>query len=409
VPPTPENVGDKHGWSPNLVWSLVVLVCGLGCEGSSAQRHARTVSPALTQSAVSHYAALAFLNYRDAAQAARTLATTVDAFVNDPSRASLEAARKAWLAAREPYLQSEVFRFYEGPIDQVEMFINPWPIDESYVESAEVGETRGIIDDLGTYPVLTRQTLLSLNEKQGETSISTGFHVIELLLWGRDTNTEGPGNRSHADYLQTGDGAPRAARRGTYLKLASELLAEQLEQVRDAWEGGRGDNYRAQFLATPVEQGLEKLLKGLATLSGGELTGERLTVAYETKDQENEHSCFSDNTHRDLIGDILGIQNVCTGRYVGTHGEVSEGVGLCELVAEIDPALASTLRRQIAESLRRASLIPVPFDQTIVGLDATPGRRAIRDTLDALQAQNRSLSKVAVLLGASVPVASVSR
>ena len=54
---------------------------------------------------------------------------------------------------------------------------------------------------------------------------------------------------------------------------------------------------------------------GVAKLSGPELSGERMTVPYETKNQENEHSCFSDSTQRDLWANALGVQNVCLGRY----------------------------------------------------------------------------------------------
>lgn len=386
-----------------------MLLSLAACTPSEAESKPRTVSPAVSQSALAHYATLAFLSYRDAAEAARALSQKLDAFVSAPTQESLAEARTAWLAAREPYLQTEVFRFYDGPIDRVEMYVNPWPIDESYVDSSDLGTDTGIINDVATYPVISKELLLSLNEKQGETSISTGYHVIEFLLWGRDTNPNGPGARSHLDYLSEGERAPIAARRGAYLKVAGALLTEQLEQVRDAWRSDRRDNYRAQFLKAPREESLRRILKGLGTLSGSELAGERLTVAYETKDQENEHSCFSDNTHRDVLGDALGMQNLCLGRHLGTKGEASKGVGLCQVIGEVDPQLAVQVEEQIAETVRLAGLIPAPFDQAILGSDTTPGRRAISKTLEALHVLNGTLSKVTVKLGVSVPNVSARR
>ena len=67
------------------------------------------------------------------------------------------------------------------PIDRVEGFVNSWPIDENYVESAS-GQGTGIIDGAGSYPELSAPLITSLNEKEGEKNVSTGFHVIEFLL-----------------------------------------------------------------------------------------------------------------------------------------------------------------------------------------------------------------------------------
>ncbi len=95
-------------------------------------------------------------------------------------------------------------------------------------------------------------------------------------------------------------------------------------------------------------------MKGLGSLSGGELFGERLTVAYETRSQENEHSCFSDNTHEDLRFDTVGIQNVCLGRYA----DVVRGVGLSELVRGASAALAAELEQDVAACCRRRGRDP---------------------------------------------------
>ena len=91
----------------------------------------------------------------------------------------------------------------------------------------------------------------------------------------------------------------------------------------------------------------------MGTLSGGELTGERLSVAFDTKDQEDEHSCFSDNTPADLYNNALGIQNVYLGRY-GT----TDGVGLDELVAAVDPKLDEKMKQRMTASLAAIQAIP---------------------------------------------------
>ncbi|PGH37557.1 MAG: hypothetical protein CRN43_20480, partial [Candidatus Nephrothrix sp. EaCA] len=48
----------------------------------------------------------------------------------------MEDAKKAWLAAREPYMQTEIGRFYDGPIDgeKGDGVLNSWPLDEGYID-----------------------------------------------------------------------------------------------------------------------------------------------------------------------------------------------------------------------------------------------------------------------------------
>jgi len=172
-------------------------------------------------------------------------------------------------------------------------------------------------------------------------------------------------------------------------------LVENLASVDAAWHG----EYRAAFLARPPEQALALAVKGLGSLSGGELLGERLTVAYETRSQENEHSCFSDNTHEDLRLDTVGIQNVCQGRY----GDAVRGLGLSELVRGVNPALGDELERDVAAAVAAVSAIPPPFDQAILGDDTAPGRAAIQRAMLALGSEADAFAKVASALSLRLP------
>ncbi|HEV8547749.1 MAG TPA: imelysin family protein, partial [Polyangiaceae bacterium] len=136
-------------------------------------------------------------------------------------------------------------------------------------------------------------------------------------------------------------------------------------------------------------------LKGMGALSGPELGGERLTVAYETRAQENEHSCFSDNTVSDLADDALGIDNVCAGRYERTEGEAVHGTGLCDAVAAHEPALGERLRENVGASLAKLRAIPAPFDRAIQGDDGAPGRVAVQAAITALETQANTLAAIA--------------
>jgi len=357
--------------------------------------------PALQRAVVAHHARLVHAAYEDSRMAAEGLQRAVAAFLAAPGAERLAAARAAWLAARVPYLQTEVCRFYDGPIEEVEAFVNAWPMDEGLIDYVVGQPQAGVVNSPKEFPRLTKELLLSLNEKEGEKNISVGFHAIEFLLWGQDTDTKGPGHRPWQDYDPAKATAAHSpvARRREYLRLTCELLVAHLRQVEQAWAPGRADNFRGQFVTQPPAQSLTLILKGAGTLAGPELSGERLTVAYETKEQEDEHSCFSDNTHHDFIYDALGLENVWLGRYRRTSGEVISGPGLRDLLQRVAAPLAEKLTAQAAAGVAAARAIPAPFDQAILGPDTAPGRQAVKQAIGAFRALSDSIAKAGAALG----------
>ena len=233
--------------------------------------------PANAGAAVQTYARIVRASYEDSLTRARDLDTALQAFTAGPSATTLGSARTAWLAAREPYLQTEVYRFYDGPIDNPtdgpEGLINAWPLDEAYIDYVEGDTSAGIIND--TSVTIDAATLESLNEQGGEENIATGYHAIEFLLWGQDRRNDGPGDRPHTDYLTDGSGtASNQARRGQYLSAVSSLLLEDLEQLEDAWAPSTPSNYRASFESAEPKEALRRILTGLIVLSGFETGGE---------------------------------------------------------------------------------------------------------------------------------------
>ncbi|MBP7564504.1 MAG: iron-regulated protein [Burkholderiaceae bacterium] len=358
---------------------------------------AASQSQALTnQAVVRQYAALVHANYDDALKGAQTLQKSIASFIARPSDEGLKTARRAWLDAREAYGQTEAFRFYGGPIDDEdgpEGRINAWPMDESYVDYVEGAPDAGIINDRKVQ--ITKKRLSELNERDGEENIATGWHAIEFLLWGQDLSDTGPGDRSFEDFV---DGKrPNADRRRQYLRVVTELLVDDLRTVARAWAPGQ-KNYRASF-ERGGQESLRKMLVGLGSLSRGELAGERLEVALASQDQEDEHSCFSDNTHRDAVTNALGIQNVWLGRYTRTDGSVVAGPSLRDLVAARNPVLAERTTQQIARSVTAAEAIPAPFDQAILGDRDARGRALIQQTIDSLTQQSKDLVEAANAIG----------
>ena len=367
------------------------LATAIALSGIAA--HAQAVD---AKSVVLNYANLVYANYSDVLATAQILRKAVTAFVAAPSPQGLEDAKKAWLAAREFYGQTEVFRFYSGPIDDdkgPEGRLNAWPLDESYIDSVVGKPNAGIVNNLKVK--INKANLAKLNERGGEENIAAGWHAIEFLLWGQDLSETLPGQRPFEDYV---DGkAPNADRRRAYLVTVTELLIDDLSFLVKAWTPS-AKNYRATFEQGGI-QSVRKIIVGMGSLSRGELAGERLEVAMNTQDKEDEHSCFSDNTHRDVVANAQGIENVWLGSYKRLDGSTLQGASLKDLLAAKNASLADKVSKQIAQSVAAANAIQAPFDREIVGDKNAPGRIRVQKTIDSLVQQSKDITEAAAALG----------
>ena len=376
-----------------LAIALVPILAFAGCTESGG-------GDDLKASIVETYAAGAHASYNRSLTSAKTLDAAIDRFIAEPTQVRLDAAKRAWLLARDDYGVTEIYRFYEGPIDNEtdgpEGLINAWPLDESYIDYVEGDMGAGIINKPDEFPTIDADLIISLNEEGGEENVSTGWHAIEFLLWGQDMNEYGPGYRPVEDYTVN----ENAERRKQYLAVTSNVLLGHLQDMVDAWAPGT-NNYRSQFVSKDSDEALTDIITGIGEMSRGELAGERMNVAYEERSQEDEHSCFADNTNADIIANALGVQRV----YLGEYGDVS-GPGIKDLIATEDEDLAESLAAEINRSVTLARSIPTPFDSLLKeGLpDSDQGRRAVLDTIVSLENQTDTIVSAAEMVGITISV-----
>jgi len=399
--------------------ALAAGVTAAACGGALAQG---TPSAADKRAVINAYADIAKAGYEDSLATARVLKTRVDALLKAPSEKTLKAAREAWLAARVPYQQTEAFRFGNKIVDDWEGKVNSWPLDEGlidYVSRDYVGAksknplyAANVIANpkitLGSKTIdathITKKLLSeTLHESGGvEANVATGYHVIEFLLWGQDLNGTGPGAgaRPASDYSTAKCTNGNCGRRADYLRVAAELLLDDLAWMPGQW-GAKGPA-RLALLKDP-DAGLAAMLKGLGSLSYGELAGERMKLGLMLHDPEEEHDCFSDNTHNSHYYDLMGIRNVYTGRYVRTNGSVVSGPALADLVARVDPALDKEVRARLADSeaamarLKTRAETKERYDQ-MIGKGNAAGNKVVQDAIDGLTRQTRALEKVVTRL-----------
>ncbi|MCU7650591.1 imelysin family protein [Pseudomonas piscis] len=392
---------------------------------ATAAGDAAKLDEAAAKAVVAHYADMVFAVYSDSESTAKNLQSAIDAFLAKPDDQTLAAAKAAWVAARVPYLQSEVFRFGNTIIDDWEGQVNAWPLDEGLIDYVDKsyehalgnpGANANIIanteirigEDKIDVKDITPEKLASLNELGGaEANVATGYHAIEFLLWGQDLNGTGPGAgaRPASDYLQ-GAGATGGhnERRRAYLKAVTQLLVNDLEEMVGNWKPDVTDNYRATLEAEPAETGLRKMLFGMGSLSLGELAGERMKVSLEANSPEDEQDCFSDNTHNSHFYDAKGIRNVYLGEYTRVDGTKMTGASLSSLVAKADPAADATLKADLAATEAKIQVMVdhankgEHYDQLIAAGNES-GNQIVRDAIAALVKQTGSIEQAAGKLG----------
>ncbi|WP_085528190.1 imelysin family protein [Maritimibacter sp. HL-12] len=367
------------------------------------------------------YANIAQAGYADSLTTARALSDAVDALIADPSAETLAAARAAWVAARVPYQQTEVYRFGNPIVDDWEGKVNAWPLDEGLIDYVASDYVLSDENEFAALNIIanpsftiageevdaseiTPELIEGLHELDGiEANVATGYHAIEFLLWGQDLNGTGPGagDRPHTDYA-AGDACTggNCDRRAAYLRAATDLLISDLEEMEANWaEGGAAREAVMQDEAA----GLSAMLTGMGSLSYGELAGERMRLGLMLGDPEEEHDCFSDNTHWSHYYDGLGIQNVYHGRYTRIDGSVVEGPSLADIAAEADPALDTEMAAKLDATVAALGAISqaaeggFAYDQ-MLAMGNAEGEALIMGGVNALIDQTRSIERIVAAL-----------
>jgi putative iron-regulated protein len=369
------------------------------------------------------YADSAQAGYTDSLDTARTLKLAVDSFLAKPTNDNLRGARAAWIAARIPYMQTEAYRFGNAIVDDWEGRVNSWPLDEGLMDyvSSSYG-TESAENALYTANVIANKTLIiggkkldaskitkelladHLQEAGGvEANVATGYHAVEFLLWGQDLNGTGPGNgnRPASDYDLKKCTHGNCARRADYLRTVTDLLVDDLAWMAAQW--APGGEARKHLIDGSDEAGLTAIMTGLGSLSYGELAGERMKLGLMIHDPEEEHDCFSDNTHASHFFDALGIRNVYLGTYRRADRSLVSGPSISDLVKAKSPEVDAEVRAKLdatmdaMNTLYLRALATESYDQ-MIGEGNDEGNAVVQHAIDALLDQTKSLERAVATL-----------
>ena len=318
-------------------------------------------------------------------------------------------------------MQTEAYRFGNPIVDSWEGRVNAWPLDEGLIDY--VAEAYGSDNPENEFYAaniiantslkvagktvdaskITPKLIRSLHEAGGvEANVASGYHAIEFLLWGQDLNgTEaGAGNRPATDYDLKACTNGNCDRRAAYLSTVTDMLIEDLAWMTEQW-GAKGE--ARTFVTRDEKAGLTSIFTGLGSLSYGELAGERMKLGLMIHDPEEEHDCFSDNTHNSHYGDVAGIRNVYLGSYTRTDGSVVSGPSVSDLVKAKSPETDAQVKAAIDNSLAKMQALVdrartvEAYDQ-MIGLDNPDGNAVIQAGIDALIAQAKELERAIAVL-----------
>jgi putative iron-regulated protein len=372
-----------------------------------------------------HYADLAHAMYEDALITAKDLQKAVDTFIAGPTEANLAKAREAWVAARHPYQQTEAYRFGNAIVDDWEGKVNAWPLDEGLIDyvhksygsesdenpfyTANVianeklvisGQT---IDASQITKELLAETLHEIDEI--ESNVATGYHAIEFMLWGQDLNGTGPGagNRKASDFDVKNCTSGHCDRRAAYLKAATDHTVDELTWMTAQWE--KDGAARKALTADGEKAGIAIILTGMGSLTYGELAGERMKLGVMLHDPEEEHDCFSDNTHWSHYNDALSVKNVYTGTYTRVDGSKVSGPSVSDLVKAKDSEADTKLRNSLDYTMDKMQVLVdsaekdgVAYDQ-LLAEGNTEGNQKVMDAVFALVAQTKQIENAVAVLG----------
>jgi putative iron-regulated protein len=374
---------------PYIFFSVTVLFIVGGCVekgcidpaalnyNASAERDDQSCeygdkNSALKDSILVNHANIASALYADALLSSVALDSAISKFMALPTDDGFSKAKLAWRNAHASFMLCEALRYSNGPIDDdryLYNYIGDWPIQPNIIDYT-VSSKKGIINNPSLLQTISGSELIEYGNSRAE--LTTGFHVIEFLLWGEDTSDVSaliPGLRPFTDYDLTDTMVLNASRRNLYLKECSKLLVSQLSDLEQDWQALTLFNYRSEFVALNSSVGLKNILRGLALTASEEIAEKAMINPIKSRDPMDEISVFSDNSQIDIVAAVNGLQIIYNGEHAKSAQTIAPGTSIHDLMLIVDPALEEQVQLKLTELTESVATIPTPFDWQIAQED----------------------------------------
>ncbi|WOD39606.1 imelysin family protein [Nodosilinea sp. E11] len=285
-------------------------------------------------------------NYQQLTQRSGDLSEAIATFRQTPTEATLADARRAWLATRQPWEQSEAFAFGPAASLGLDAELDDWPLNETDVLAV-----------LNSDNALTPDYVATLQTSQ------KGFHAIAFLLFG--TNADKPLSaftERELDYL--------TAIGPVFDATANALLLSWTEGI-DGYPAYREEFVKAgessgayltvQDAGEEIVQGILGILDELGNVKMGEALASQNPFLLESR--------FAQHSLQDFADNLRSAQNAYLGQFPASN---SQGRGLQTFVASVDPALDAEIQAQMQVAQGAIAAIPGPIEITLCDPSARP-------------------------------------
>ena len=319
--------------------------------------------------------------YSDLKAKNSALYQAVVAFGDAPSNANFQAICNAWLAAREPWEQSEAFLF--GPVADygLDPNMDSWPLDQEAIVKMLESQQWNDMKWTGDYDEDDDAIAAAQNVR--------GFHTLEFLAF-RDgksrtlTDTAADGEAANAVY-----NAANATAWAQYMRNTAQLLVDDVTTLCDAWNNG----YAAKFKShnggdfTSGLSCIEQLIDGCIDIAG-EVGQAKIGDPYDlyksgktTEALYAVESWYSWHSRDDYTNNIYSIRNAYFGSRDGSINKNS----LSTLVAKYNATLDADVKAAIKDAADAIQAIPQPFRNNIDSKEAQTAMDACAELSDILE------------------------
>ena len=319
--------------------------------------------------------------YSDLKEKNSDLYLSVVDFGNAPSDAKFQAICDAWLAAREPWEQSEAFLF--GPVADfgLDPNMDSWPLDQEAIVNTLKSQQWNDMTWSGDYDEDDEAIAAAQNVR--------GFHTLEFLAF-RDgkarTLTDQAASDNAADYVYNETNATAWAQ---YMRNTAQLLVDDVTLLCNEWE----DSYANEFKKhnggdfTSGLSCIEQLIDGCIDIAG-EVGGAKIGEPYDlymsgkkTEALYAVESWYSWHSRDDYTNNIYSIRNA----YYGSRDGSIHNNSLSKLVAKYDQELDQKVKQAIDRAAKNIQTIPQPFRNNINSTEAQNAMEACADLAEVLE------------------------
>ncbi|WP_239692662.1 imelysin family protein [Microbulbifer mangrovi] len=239
-----------------------LLVLASGCERKAPESEEESSAPVASAQVIDKAAAEAFsteywqagqAQVIDAEAAGQALERAVAQLLESPTEDHLEAAKLAWLDAHRELAGALPFiKVAFSPADlqqqgkELMLALDSWPTQAGYLDTVPGYSTSGIVND--TAIELTLANLRKQHRLTAHEEASTGFHALEVMLWGPTSE------RSADQFAKVSGGeqpeAQASNRRRELTRLITQGIREDLSGLAARWPLTAND-LSQRYLAKP--------------------------------------------------------------------------------------------------------------------------------------------------------------